>query len=59
MEEARHPFFIIEHDTMLCEDATEMIEYVSQGLHDAAKEAVPALLPWNRYLPGGSDQKCR
>ena len=30
---------VIEHDPMLYEDAQGMVEYVSQGLHDAAKEA--------------------
>jgi hypothetical protein len=34
---------IIEHDPMLYEDAQGMVEYVSQGLHDAAKEAAVLL----------------
>jgi len=51
---------IIEHDPMLYEDAQGMVEYVSQGMHDAAKKGrSPALLTWNRYFPGGYDQKCR
>jgi len=39
LEEARHSLIIIEHDPLLFEDAQGMFEYVSQGLHDAAKEA--------------------
>lgn len=34
---------IIEHDPLLYENAEGMIEYVSQGLHDAAKEATVLL----------------
>ena len=45
---------------LLNEDALGMVEYVSQGLHDAAKEAAVLLyFTWNRYFPGGYDQKCR
>ena len=47
LEEARHSLIIIEHDPMLYEDAGEMTEYISQGLHDAAKEVAVLL-----YLPG-------
>ena len=47
LEEARHSLIIIEHDPMLYEDAQGMIEYVSQGLHDAAKVAAVLL-----YSPG-------
>ena len=39
LEESRHSLVIIEHDPLLYEDAQGMVEYVSQGLHDAAKEA--------------------
>ena len=38
---------IIETDPMLYEDAQEMVEYVSQVFHDAAKEAAVLL-----YSPG-------
>ncbi|VVB62844.1 Uncharacterised protein [uncultured archaeon] len=34
---------VIEHDPLLYEDAQGMVEYVSQGLHDAAKEAAVLL----------------
>ncbi len=37
LEEARHSLIIIEHDPLLYEDVQGMVEYVSQGLHDAAK----------------------
>ena len=47
LEEARHSLIVIEHDPMLYEDAQEMVEYVSQGLHDAAKETAVLL-----YSPG-------
>jgi hypothetical protein len=47
IEEAPHSLIVIEHDPMLYEDAQEMVEYVSQGWHDAAKEAAVLL-----YSPG-------
>ena len=34
---------VIEHDPMLYENAAGMVEYVSQDLHDAAKEAAVLL----------------
>jgi DNA polymerase I len=34
---------VIEHDPLLYEDAQGMIEYVSKGFHDAAKEAAVLL----------------
>jgi hypothetical protein len=47
LEEARHSLIIIENDPILYEDAQGMVEYVSQGLYDAAKEAAVLL-----YSPG-------
>ena len=43
LEEAHHSLVVIEHDPLLYEDAQGMVEYVSQGLHDAAKEAAVLL----------------
>ncbi len=46
LEKARYSLIVIEHDPLLYEDAQGMVEYVSQGLHDAAKGRSPALLTW-------------
>ena len=37
LEESRHSLIVIEHDPQLYENAQGMVEYVSQGLNDAAK----------------------
>jgi hypothetical protein len=37
LEEARRSLIIIEHDSLLYEDAQGIVEYVYQGLHGAAK----------------------
>ncbi|VVB64578.1 Uncharacterised protein [uncultured archaeon] len=47
LEEARHSLIIIEHDPMLYEDATGMIDLVSREMSDAAKDAAVLL-----YAPG-------
>jgi hypothetical protein len=47
LEEARHSLIIIEHDSMLYEDATSMIDPVSQEMSDAAKEAAVLLYAGN------------
>ena len=39
LEENHHSFLIIEHDPMLYEDATEMVEYVAQALRQTSREA--------------------
>lgn len=43
LEEARHSLIIIEHDPMLYEDATGMIDLVSQEMSDASKDAAVLL----------------
>ncbi len=50
LEENHHSFLIVEHDPMLYEDASEMVEYVAQALRQTAREATillyaPALDP--------------
>jgi DNA polymerase I len=47
LEEARHTLIIIEHDPLLYEDATGMIDLASQTMSDAAKEVAVLL-----YSPG-------
>ncbi len=44
MEEAHHSLIILENDPMLYDDVTEMVEYISHALTDAAKEATVAVL---------------
>jgi hypothetical protein len=39
LEENHHSFLIIEHDPMLYEDATQMVEYVGQALKQTSREA--------------------
>jgi len=39
LEENHHSFLIVEHDPMLYEDAEEMVEYISQHLRQASREA--------------------
>jgi len=45
--EAYHSLIIVEHDPMLYEDSTEMVEYIQQALKQAAHEATVLL-----YSPG-------
>lgn len=47
LEENRHTILLIEHDPTLYEDAAEIVEYVSQAMREAAKEAAVLL-----YSPG-------
>jgi hypothetical protein len=47
LEEACHGLIIVEHDPMLYEDSTEMVEYIQQALKPAAHEATVLL-----YSPG-------
>ena len=47
LEENHHSIIFLEHDPLLYEDATEMTEYVSLALRDAAKETAVLL-----YAPG-------
>jgi hypothetical protein len=43
LEDARHSLITIEHDPLLYEDATGMMEPVSQAMRDAAKDAAVLL----------------
>ena len=43
LEENCHTIVIIEHDPLLYEDAEEIIEYVSQAMREASKEATVLL----------------
>ena len=55
LEETRHSLIaliVIEHDPLLYEDAQWMVEYVSQSLHDAAKEAAVLLYSLEPILSG-------
>jgi hypothetical protein len=50
LEENHHSFLIVEHDTMLYEDAKQMVEYVGHALKQTSREATillyaPALDP--------------
>jgi DNA polymerase I len=50
LEENHHSFLIIEHDPLLYEDASEMVEYIAQHLRQTSREATvlvysPALDP--------------
>ncbi len=50
LDENQHTFLIIEHDPMLYEDASEMVEYVAQHMKQTSREATillysPALDP--------------
>ena len=44
LEENQHSFLIIEHDPLLYEDATDMVEYVAQGLKQTSREATILLI---------------
>lgn len=44
LEENRHSFLIIEHDPLLYEDATDMVEYVAQDLKQTSREATILLI---------------
>jgi DNA polymerase I len=50
LEENHHSFLIVEHDSLLHEDASEMVEYIAQHLRQTSREATvlvysPALDP--------------
>jgi hypothetical protein len=38
LEENHHSFLIVEHDTLLSEDDTEMVEYVAQHFRQTSRE---------------------
>jgi hypothetical protein len=39
LEEIHHTFLIVEHDPLLYEDASEMVEYIAQHLKQTSREA--------------------
>lgn len=39
LDENHHSFLIVEHDPLLYEDASEMVEYVAQHLRQTSREA--------------------
>jgi len=43
LEENHHSFLIVEHDPMLYEDASEMVEYIAQHLRQTSREATVLL----------------
>ena len=43
LEENNHSFLIVEHDPMLYEDASEMVEYIAQHLRQTSREATVLL----------------
>jgi DNA polymerase I len=50
LEENHHSFLIVEHDSLLYEDAEEMVEYLDQAFRQTSREATvllyaPALDP--------------
>jgi hypothetical protein len=47
LEEARHSLILIEHDPLLYEDASEMIEFVRKAIRGASMDAAVLL-----YSPG-------
>ena len=43
LEENHHSFLIVEHDPLLYEDASEMVEYVAQALKQISRQATVLL----------------
>ena len=43
LEEIHHAFLILERDSLLCEDATELVEHVVQAMRNAASHATVLL----------------
>lgn len=43
LEENHHSFLIVEHDPLLYEDASEMVEYIAQHLRQTSREATVLL----------------
>ncbi|MDD1752754.1 MAG: hypothetical protein LUQ38_06665 [Methanotrichaceae archaeon] len=61
LEEAAHSLIIVEHDPLLYEDSTEMVEYISQALKQASHEATVLLYslgidPFLEDLAKGADR---
>ena len=56
LDENHHSFLILEHDPLLYEDASEMVEYVAQHLRQTYREAtVAALRACHGYAPREDD----
>jgi len=43
LDENHHSFLILEHDPLLYEDASEMVEYIAQHLRQTSREATVLL----------------
>lgn len=61
LEEAYHSLIIVEHDPMLYEDSTQMVEYIFHALKQASHNAAvllysPGIDPYLEDLAKGADR---